>query len=120
MRKLLELLDTVLLDGFVVLYRIGSIIINIIKPPKDPGAIRDSFGSETNGKVVYFYDENTGKYLGRSVDNGNGMFSYFDDVGCEIGLCNSCDRTEVFKSLETSGRIVIHIIESSKQSEFYY
>lgn len=107
MRKLLELLDTVLLDGFVVLYRIGSIIMNIIKPPRDPLAIYEPVHPETNGKVVCFYDEITGKYLGRSVDNGNGVFCYFDDAGREIGHSYiSGESTEYFENFGTSGRIV--------------
>lgn len=41
--------------------------------------------SVREGTVTYFFDDNTGKRLGRSVDNGNGVFYYFDDNGREIG-----------------------------------
>lgn len=129
MRKLLELLDTVLLDGFVVLYRIGSIIKNIIKPPRDPFAIYEPVHPKTNGKFVYFYDENTGKYLGRSVDNGAGMFCYFDDKGREIGHSYiSGESTEYFKDFGKSECVVIKylrdgistsITELGDPSEFF-
>lgn len=52
--------------------------------------------SVNEGKVTYFFDEN-GRRLGRSVDNGNGVFTYFDDNGREIGRCvNNGNRTDFF------------------------
>lgn len=106
-QKLLELLDTVLLDGCMVIYRIGSIIINIIKPAKDPLVICE-YPSPKAVTEVHFYDDSTGRYLGRSVDNGNGVFCYFDDAGREIGHSYiSGESTEYFENYGKAERVVI-------------
>lgn len=53
--------------------------------------------SVKQGTVTYFFDDNTGKRLGRSVDNGNGVFDYFDDNGRHIGHSyTSGDITDFF------------------------
>ena len=53
--------------------------------------------SVKQGTVTYFFDDNTGKRLGRSVDNGNGVFDYFDDNGRHIGHSyTSGDLTDFF------------------------
>ena len=53
--------------------------------------------SYKHGTVTYFFDDNTGKRLGRSVDNGNGVFYYYDDDGREIGHSyTSGDITDYF------------------------
>ena len=53
--------------------------------------------SYKQGTVTYFFDDNTGKRLGRSVDNGNGVFYYYDDDGREIGHSyTSGDITDYF------------------------
>lgn len=41
--------------------------------------------SRCDGEITYYWDDNTGKPLGRSVDHGNGVHTYFDDDGRELG-----------------------------------
>jgi len=51
--------------------------------------------SVKQGNITYYSDDN-GRRLGRSVDNGNGVFYYYDDDGREIGHSYTSGRITDF------------------------